>query len=580
MKPINHKPRRRPRYVAQGSPFPTGARDDHPDADMSVKVYSLRRAIIATFFCIVLVFTLSLLPRLLNPTPPDAEERERDKHWVNTSPNWVDRQACRWLGLCGIQHIRWDAPALSNEDEPSTLDELKSLALGLSTSWTFNEKRSSSDWETAPSVKGSKRPFHTNTAGGAQILEKVPDYVLEHAPLVHLYSEEHFWPSDIAEHVRHVDPYFSGGVPVNTSEPLDLGNLASLNAQNGTVFLTSKDDVESRPEWLHSRAGIPTPFADDDPDGGGDQDDDPRDPPRRPGDDDSWQDVDRDHPPHRIVPPRESSQRHKGLRRKRSASNAQKPMVGFGSEDAEKNATHPGGYSSAPAVLILVDKGAGIVDAFWFFFYSYNLGQTVLKIRFGNHVGDWEHCMVRFQNGVPRAMFLSEHAGGKAYLWKALEKRAQKDGKPARPVIYSAVGSHAMYASPGMHPYVLPFKLLKDITDKGPLWDPALNNYAYWYDYEVDRDEQKNATILEPTSLAPAASNPGLPTSWFHFEGFWGDDIYPLSDRRQWRLFGEYHYVTGPLGPKAKWLDRRKVCQTEKCIIVDSIEAGKKSAWY
>ena len=240
----------------------------------------------------------------------------------------------------------------------------------------------------------------------------------------------------------------------------------------------------------------------------------------------------------------------------------------------------PSGYSKAPAVLILVDKGAGIIDAFWFFFYSYNLGQTVLKIRFGNHVGDWEHCMVRFQQGVPRAMFLSEHAGGKAYTWHALEKRAQKDGKPARPVIYSAVGSHAMYASPGMHPYVLPFKLLKDITDKGPLWDPALNNLAYWYDYEIARDEASNSTIQEYTSLMPAASNPDAPTSWFHFDGFWGDDIYPLSDRRQWRLFGEYHYITGPLGPKAKWLDRRKVCQTEKCRIVDSIEAGKKSAWY
>jgi hypothetical protein len=255
-------------------------------------------------------------------------------------------------------------------------------------------------------------------------------------------------------------------------------------------------------------------------------------------------------------------------------------LRGSASESQKTNKTDPSGHSQAPAVLILVDKGAGIVDAFWFFFYSYNLGQTVLNIRFGNHVGDWEHCMVRFQHGVPRAMFLSEHAGGKAYLWKALEKQSQSDGKPARPVIYSAVGSHAMYASTGMHPYVLPFKMLKDITDKGPLWDPALNNYAYWYDDEVDRHEQGNSAAQEPTSLTPAASNPDLPTSWFYFEGSWGDDIYPLSDRRQWRLFGEYHYITGPMGPKAKYLGRKKVCQTDKCTIVDSIEAGKKSAWY
>jgi hypothetical protein len=544
---------------------------------MLVMAYNLRRATIASCIVAAVVFLIWLLPRLLNPTPPDAEERERDRDWVNTSPNWVDRQACRWLSLCGIQHIRWDAPALPDNSEPSTLDELRSLALGLSTYWSFGEKSGLEDWETAPTQKDLQRGVQAAGVSRGRILDDVPDYVLDHAPLVHLYSGENFWPSDISEHIRHMRAYVDGAL-VNTSKPLHLGNLGSLESENGTVFLTSDDDVESRPQWLHSRAGIPTAFEDDGSEGDGQ--DHSQDPPGRPEDDTSWWDVDRDHPPHRIVPPRESLQGHRDLKKRRSVPGEQRPLVGATSQNNDNNKPDPSGYSQAPAVLILVDKGAGILDAFWFFFYSYNLGQTVLKIRFGNHVGDWEHCMVRFQHGTPRAMFLSEHAGGKAYLWKALEKRAQKDGKPARPVIYSAVGSHAMYASPGLHPYVLPFKLLKDITDKGPLWDPALNNYAYWFDYEVDRDEDKNSTVRERTSLTPAASNPDLPTSWFHFEGFWGDDVYPLNDLRQWRLFGEYHYTTGPLGPKAKWLDRRKVCQTEKCTIVDSIEAGKKSAWY
>ncbi|AEO57162.1 hypothetical protein MYCTH_2303000 [Thermothelomyces thermophilus ATCC 42464] len=545
---------------------------------MSIVAWGARKATIATTLVAVLIFLAWYLPQVLNPTPPDPEERERDKHWVDTSPSWVDRQACRWLGLCGLQHIRWDAPSRGDSDRPSTWDELKSLALGLSTHWEFGEKSGQSDWEEAPAETDLRRGPRAHSAASARILEEVPDYVLDHAPLVHLYSGEHFWPADIAEHIRHMQPYLRGEL-VNTSGPLNLQTLAGLNALGGTVFVTSEDDVESRPSWLHSWTGIPAPFRSGGGSGGDGGDD--QDPPRWPDDDGSWQDVDRDHPPHRIVPPRDSSGRHRDLRRRRSLSSAQQPMVWTNSDSSwEDNKPTRGGYSKAPAVLILVDKGAGILDAFWFFFYSYNLGQTVLNIRFGNHVGDWEHCMVRFQHGTPRAMFLSEHAGGKAYLWKALEKRTQKDGKPARPVIYSAVGSHAMYASPGMHPYVLPFKLLKDVTDKGPLWDPSLNHYAYWYDYEVGRDEEGNSTVREYSSLVPAASNPDLPTSWFHFEGYWGDDIYPLSDRRQWRLFGEYHYITGPLGPKAKWLDRRKVCQTEKCIIVDSIEAGKKSTWY
>ncbi|KAL2016441.1 hypothetical protein VTK56DRAFT_3528 [Thermocarpiscus australiensis] len=540
-------------------------------------VYTMRRGTIPIVSIIVatIIFLVWLLPRLLNPTPPDAIEKKRDRDWVNSSPYWLDRQACRWLSLCGIQHLRWDAPALPDHGDHSTLGALKMLALGWSEERTYTEKPGVSAWETAPVERDLKRRLlATQSSGGARILEEVPDYVLAHAPLVHLYSGEHFWPSNIAEHIRHLMPSVNGSL-METRKPLHLGNLASLN-ENGTVFLTSQDDVERRPEWLHSHVGLPTPF-EDVPNGGDEERSGSHDSLPRPEDGTTWWDADRKHPPHRIAPPKTPSRKHRLPRRKRSVSKTQHPMV---LSAPEENKPDPSGYSRAPAILILVDKGAGILDAFWFFFYSYNLGQTVLNIRFGNHVGDWEHCMVRFQHGIPRAMFLSEHAGGKAYTWQALEKRPQRGDKPARPVIYSAVGSHAMYAAPGLHPYVLPFKLLKDVTDKGPLWDPALNNLAFWYDYEVDREEVKAPPGQLRTSLTPAASNPHAPTSWFHFEGFWGDDIYPLSDRRQWRLFGEYHYITGPQGPKQKWLDRRKVCQTEKCTIVDSIEAGKKSAWY
>lgn len=540
---------------------------------MVVMARSLRRAAVGVGFVTALVLLIWLLPLLLKPAVPDDDltDNERDKYWVNSSPYWIDRQACRWLSLCGIQHLRWDAPALPDDGSHSMLDAVKMLALGWSSSWILVEKTGVGDWETAPAEKDWTRTVGANSA---PVLGEVPDYVLAHAPLVHLYSGENFWPSHIGEHITHLRPVENGSRV--DGKPMHLGNLASLNGQNGTVFLTSRDDVESRPGWLHNRVGVPVPFDGDEPGGGDGEGRGSDNPPRRP-DGTTWWDADRKHPPHRIAPPSEHPQKHPGLLRRGTASNAQHPIVGTGEED---NKPLSSGYSKAPAVLVLVDKGAGILDAFWFFFYSYNLGQTVLKIRFGNHVGDWEHCMVRFQHGIPRAMFLSEHSGGKAYAWNALEKRAQKGGKPARPVIYSAVGSHAMYASVGMHPYVLPFKLLKDITDKGPLWDPALNHYAYWYDYEVDRDEAGNSTVQEHTSLTPAASNPDLPTSWFHFMGYWGDDVYPLNDRRQWRLFGEYHYCAGPLGPKAKHLDRRKVCQTEKCTIVDSIEAGKKSAWY
>ncbi|KAK0721054.1 hypothetical protein B0H67DRAFT_484031 [Lasiosphaeris hirsuta] len=545
----------------------------------------LRRATVAAASLATVVFLLWLLPRLLNPTPPDADERRRDQKWVDSSPYWIDRQACRWLSLCGVAHLRYDAPAIGSngtgEGGDLRMELLRLFALGLSAERTVGGVMS---WENAPVRQDLKRRRRgVQAADGARILEEIPDYVLDHAPLVHLYSGEHFWPADIAEHVKHMLPY-EGGELVDGPMEFDLNNLSRLNAVRGTKFLTSVDDVETRPEWLHSHVGIPVPFDDDDDDGddghGDETDEEPgwRDP-RKPTDGTTWWDADRTHPPHRISDPRRISTKQRRPLQKRRFDESQRPIIDTPSEPDSK--PDPSGHSKAPAVLVLVDKGAGIVDAFWFFFYSYNLGQTVLNIRFGNHVGDWEHCMTRFEHGEPRAMFLSEHAGGKAYAWKALEKRKQKGAdKPARPVIYSAVGSHAMYANSGLHPYVLPFKMLRDVTDEGPIWDPTLNNYAYWFDYEVDREESSQPPGQDRTGLVPASSNPDAPTSWFHFEDYWGDDVYLLNDKRQWRLFDEYHYTTGPQGPKAKSLDRRKVCPGDKCVIVDSIEAGKKSAWY
>ncbi|GKT85600.1 vacuolar protein sorting-associated protein [Colletotrichum tofieldiae] len=314
--------------------------------------------------------------------------------------------------------------------------------------------------------------------------------------------------------------------PLNRS--MSLKNLDMLNKEHGRVFFTSKDNVESRPEWLHSHAGIPGK-SDNGEDGGGG----------------------------------ETSAKHT-----------------TDTQDSGKR----DGYSEAPAVLILVDKGSGIVDAFWFFFYSYNLGQTVLNIRFGNHVGDWEHCMVRFENGKPRGVFFSEHSGGQAYTFHAVEKRG------VRPVIYSAVGSHAMYANPGDHPYVLPFNLLKDVTDRGPLWDPAKNAYSYWYYYNDDseRNRTRNASSEANAtdghcrntsdSLVPTSENPAAPTSWFHYDGTWGDKLYGLADTRQWRLFNQYHYVAGPRGPKFKRLDRKQICSTDRCEVLQKV--NPKQTWY
>ncbi|EPE02697.1 vacuolar protein sorting-associated protein [Ophiostoma piceae UAMH 11346] len=636
------------------------------------KMYHIRRIVFLVVSFFVVVFVIWLLPNLLNPTPPSRDEKKRDKKWIDSSPYWVDRQACSWFSLCGVHHLRWDDPSVPRHNTTKQHPggelrrdiELRSLAADdfSDYTWLSRESTGQESWEiavpdsTSDASEQQQQQSATTKRDQSQSESKpthpdVPGYVLDYAPLVHLYSGENFWPSHIDEHIKHMVAY-TDGEPVQQPENdrLNLDNIyQKLNNITTPLYLTSEVDVESRPEWLHSHDGIPLAF---DNDGGSDDNDginrggnpdaknghDYEQPPQEFSDDTTWHSVDRDHPLERISDPRKLPNPMWGagmgelklkarsmgpedarMRNIRKAATEQVVMGDVKNEGGNKGVTEDGesftihgyepdegGYSKAPAILVLVDKGSGILDAFWFFFYSYNLGQTVLKVRYGNHVGDWEHSMIRFENGVPRALFLSEHAGGQAYAWDALEKRNATSSTTGltveRPVIYSAVGSHAMYALPGTHPYVLPFKMLRDETDRGPLWDPAKNNLAYYYDYKHDKhgggavEEATMAASAEnegdglvgkkrpgtklPSSLVAASKNADASTSWFHFRSPWGDETYELGDARQWRLFGQYHYITGPQGPKFKNLGRNKVCQTKRCRILYSLDAGKKASWY
>ena len=210
-----------------------------------------------------------------------------------------------------------------------------------------------------------------------------------------------------------------------------------------------------------------------------------------------------------------------------------------------------GKMAHAPSVLIVVDKGDGIVDAFWFYFYSFNLGPFVMGGGpYGNHIGDWEHSLVRFQDGVPQIVWMSAHGGGSAYKFGAVDKlRRDKD----RPVIFSARGTHANYVSVGQHSHDLPFYMLSDFTDRGPLWDPRENYLAYIYNGE--------------NVLMADGSIPGREESygdWLAFLGHWGDQkLGPLDPRQRFHPF-EWRFIDGPTGPLTKNLMRVKVCQRSK----------------
>ncbi|OBT46424.1 hypothetical protein VE00_03271 [Pseudogymnoascus sp. WSF 3629] len=373
---------------------------------------------------------------------------------------------------------------------------------------------------------GSHTP--TGAAGNENIQKDIPSYVLEYAPLVHLAEDEIHWPSRMDEHLVHTKPYVDfKPVPKDEQHPT-LWDLGDLNKHDGGLhlYLQSRDDVMTSPAWMLSAHNIPVP------------------PPATPEGNETDSAAPKD-------------ERAKGEKRKKISK--------------------IGGRSPAPVVLTVVDKGDGVILAFWFFFYSYNLGNSVFGVGFGDHVGDWEHSVMKFRNGVPETMFISQHTGGRTYTFGAMEKYDK------RPVIYSAKGSHALYATPGIQAYILPFAILHDTTSHGPLWDPALNVMSYHYTSPDDHSDagakfvsEPSASVTEftPSTLIPSLQNPNAPTSWFHYGGCWGDKGYPSNDPRQYQapIIGERKFVDGPFGPRFKSIGRPDVCmQTGPCEVSTTI---------
>ena len=155
----------------------------------------------------------------------------------------------------------------------------------------------------------------TSTISKTKDSAEIPQYVIDYAPLVHLYSDEEFWPCDILEHLQHTTAYLNFTQIDSADKRRTLNDLDELNVHHRFAYLTSDDNVEDRPTWLGGKANIP--------------------------------------------------------------------------DLPDKRSNNTGGRSDAPATLVVIEKEGGIVDAFWFFFYSYNLGNSVFNTRFGNHVGDW-----------------------------------------------------------------------------------------------------------------------------------------------------------------------------------------------
>lgn len=306
-------------------------------------------------------------------------------------------------------------------------------------------------------VEPSPRPF--------------PSYVLDFAPLSHLWSDESWFPSDVAEHLTHVVPQVNF---TNISESVTFLNIGGLSRD---VFLSSKDRVEDEPAWMLSTENEPSAR----------------------------------------------------------------------------------GMSPAPATIVCVEKEDGILDAFYFMFYSFNKGNTVLGLPMGNHIGDWEYIMVRFIDSQPSFIYLSAHRGGFAYNYSALALTRE------RATTFIAGGTHANYATPGSH-FIGPLGILVDRTDAGPLWDVTLNFRGYWY-----HNATRTFSLAEGRGLGGREQR-DEGTGWLKFRGRWGDQEYHVPQHGQYCIGENCRYSDGPTGPVRKNLGRKTICEYERnCTVLSTL---------
>ncbi|PTL80356.1 hypothetical protein DAT35_30135 [Vitiosangium sp. GDMCC 1.1324] len=142
--------------------------------------------------------------------------------------------------------------------------------------------------------------------------------------------------------------------------------------------------------------------------------------------------------------------------------------------------------TQVPVYAEIVNRTQGgqptnITDIVYWTFYPYNNGKRVCigwyspwgcvggYSTFGNHVGDWEHFTVRFVDGRPSQVFLSQHSGGQTFNFG--DKNLALTGFHTE--VYSALGSHGVYPDAARHIYqtIGNGDFLADDTSRGIAWN-------------------------------------------------------------------------------------------------------------
>lgn len=208
--------------------------------------------------------------------------------------------------------------------------------------------------------------------------------------------------------------------------------------------------------------------------------------------------------------------------------------------------------------------GKDITDVIYWMFYPYNRGKRVCispiyingncwgkYSTFGHHVGDWEHVTIRFKKSEPIKIYLSQHADGEVYDWGDYRLRLYTNENSitaTHPVVYSAKGSHGLYATSGNHIYRKIFNgdHLTDITSQGDAWK-SWNNVKIFEWAPVGQYNEKYA--------------------WLNYQGRWGNykDGCTFLGINFENLFKSCILNTGPATPSARgYADPYQSCEADE----------------
>jgi Vacuolar protein sorting-associated protein 62 len=187
---------------------------------------------------------------------------------------------------------------------------------------------------------------------------------------------------------------------------------------------------------------------------------------------------------------------------------------------------------AAPVVYGALFRGNGGIALQYWLFHAFDLWSPLVPQSpdyWKAHEGDWEAVTVLLDAaGRPTEVGASRHCGGARRAWARVERRG------TRPIVYSALGSHALYFRPGR------FAQEKRCWPKEAL--------AVFDAYKVAVvDHAAPGRAVSPRVVSVSATSP----AWMRFSGTFGESQYLHFPQATFAL------GAGPRGPAFHDLWRR-----------------------